>query len=849
MTENKTSGKLPFKEQCYLTWNIASFVSQNEQSVYENLAVIEGNPTDVINQLVTQKKIAPRLLNLTPVENSALVPLIRLFKGQHGANKETAEIKFDTVISKESIENITKTRVGRGDGIGIKSVTYDLQGGSQTGGPALVAGNVQEVNITFAFQNLEMLVQREGDQPALIDLVSLPVGETDQTPPSCAEGSPIDYSNLFDASNFQIKLVYGYAVPQYTDQTIIDSELKEVIEKSRTTLLLSLVKHEFDFRQDGTIELKCQYQAFADGVMGSPKSDILFVGDRERDPNIDGKEEVAQNRSELIEQEKQRREQAGSEQEQKKIDERISDLEAQRDEAQKISDEAREKQDGNDKVFVYKRLLEEIYNSGKVYFVDLAKEDVENHLKEVAGEETDQVPVAPAAVTGDYYEGTSEEQLDAIRDEVDAESSIIDAIGGGVSDLWDTLTGQNGSYSSIPIDKDNPQKANPESLKKEGIDFLEVGEGDLKGFKENLSEYSAANQSEKKVAGATRVNYIYYGDLLNIAFSVFNNNKGAKNVKPMLGPIEYINPKAKPGDGSQRAITNLADIPISLKKFVEWYNLQVVAQNRGSYLLEDFVKDTIKHLIHAALGENCFTDTPIPLPEPNVSMVPLELAKSGGNSVVPVGQRVAGANIQVKEGLQYKGVSEIDQYIYIYCYSFGSSQLDGDKESDAEKGIYHLHVGSNRGLVKKVTFSRIDDQLLAASRLLSQQCNLRHLRENYKVGITMVGNSLFRPGQTIYIDPTLAGGTDPQVANRIATDLGLGGYYTVTKVGGELSRDGFSTEIEAIWESPRNSDRPATKPIKKLPLEPEIVPIEEQERRITDEVINETPFALKDINF
>ena len=372
----------------------------------------------------------------------------------------------------------------------------------------------------------------------------------------------------------------------------------------------------------------------------------------------------------------------------------------------------------------------------------------------------------------------------------------------------------------MPVNKDNPQKANPESLKSEGADVAEVADGDLEGFKDALSEYSAANQSTKKNPEATRINYIYYGDLLDVAFSVLKKNNDADHIRPMLGPIEYANPKAKPGDGSARKITNLADIPISLKKFIEWWNLQVVGQNLSSYLLENFVKDTIKHLIHAALGENCFTNSGTPLPEPNVSMVPLELAKSGGQSVVPLGQRVAGSSVEVKEGLQYKDTKNIDQYVYIYCYSFGSSQLNGSLEDDAEKGIYHLHIGSNRGLVKKVNFSRLDDPALAASRLLSTQCNLRHLRENYKANITMVGNSLFRPGQTIYIDPTLAGGSDPQLASKISTDLGLGGYYTITKVGGELSRDSFETEIEAIWESPRYSDRPATKPVEELPLEP-----------------------------
>lgn len=69
----------------------------------------------------------------------------------------------------------------------------------------------------------------------------------------------------------------------------------------------------------------------------------------------------------------------------------------------------------------------------------------------------------------------------------------------------------------------------------------------------------------------------------------------------------------------------------------------------------------------------------------------------------------------------------------------------------------------------------------------------------------MIGNSLFSPGQTIYVNPTLAGGADPQLTATVADALGLGGYYTVHKVGGELSSDGFKTTIEAIWESPRKS--------------------------------------------
>ena len=69
----------------------------------------------------------------------------------------------------------------------------------------------------------------------------------------------------------------------------------------------------------------------------------------------------------------------------------------------------------------------------------------------------------------------------------------------------------------------------------------------------------------------------------------------------------------------------------------------------------------------------------------------------------------------------------------------------------------------------------------------------------------MIGNSLFKPGQTIYINPTLSGGPDPQLTQTVADALGLGGYYTVVKVSGDLGASGFNTSVEAIWESGRQS--------------------------------------------
>ena len=358
----------------------------------------------------------------------------------------------------------------------------------------------------------------------------------------------------------------------------------------------------------------------------------------------------------------------------------------------------------------------------------------------------------------------------------------------------------------------DPQQADIDDLKTDGFvsEVEDVLEADnLESIQSELSDVVEANSSTKaKNPGDVRINFMYYGDLLNIAFKVLTKNTNASNIVPMIGPIAYSDPKS-----GQQAITNLADIPISLNKFIEWFNKNVVAQGRQEYLLQDFIRDTIKDLIHAALGENCFPGTGIPAPSPNVSVADIPLASVGGSSPISMNARTSVDQIRTPGPIHYKDANNISQHIYIYCYTFGLSNLVGDRASDHQKGIYNLQFGSDRGLVKKITFSRIDDPNLRASRALSAKCNLRHLRENYKVNITMVGNSLFRPGQTIYINPTL-GASDPMIGKKVTGALGLGGYYTIVKVGGDLSRDGFNTEIEAIFESPAKSKMAGIQPVK-----------------------------------
>ena len=56
----------------------------------------------------------------------------------------------------------------------------------------------------------------------------------------------------------------------------------------------------------------------------------------------------------------------------------------------------------------------------------------------------------------------------------------------------------------------------------------------------------------------------------------------------------------------------------------------------------------------------------------------------------------------------------------------------------------------------------------------------------------MVGNTLLKPGQYVFLNPTLTG-----IGAETSKTLGLGGYFIVLSAQNNLSADGWTTTIEA----------------------------------------------------
>ena len=129
----------------------------------------------------------------------------------------------------------------------------------------------------------------------------------------------------------------------------------------------------------------------------------------------------------------------------------------------------------------------------------------------------------------------------------------------------------------------------------------------------------------------------------------------------------------------------------------------------------------------------------------------------------------------------------------------------GIRTKDENEGTYHFVIGSDKGLLKNVKFTKTDMAYLREARYYNQgNYGLLQLGAVYNVELELFGNTLFYPGMEIFIDPRGFGPDwNPVVGGRnrsVANALGIGGYHIITKVNSTISTSGFTTTITAVFQ-------------------------------------------------
>ena len=829
--------KTRMQEQCYLGYHMTELASIHRQThtplqatsededensqiqsdleqvqdfphyAYNKTSLLEGRPADIIPKL-RMRKDAHHILDATTNQLAHLVPMIKLYKIVNTATT-SYEIPFKfynhTITESDAKKDwaddpTTEFQNGVGgfqgrSAVGIKS--FDWQ---------FIAGNFDTVQkditakLVLYFQSMDELIRvrqtqvmdTEKDEMitltySYLDLVvnpassNTPTNEADLSRDSAGPGSDsaCTSNSNYDSSIYEIKASVGWA--QYDSITQeLSSNFIESVNQSKTNLFLSLTDHSFEISPDGTFELVITYRSRMEGILESPKSNVLFC-----DKNI-----VTESASfkALI-----------------GYEERLASLNKE-----KCADNKKEKEE-------LKKGLKKIQDG-------LRNETYKNIIMNL---------MYPERFLGGFQAGDDSEPQRLIY------SVLVDPA--ALLELADT-----GKISTESLNQIGAGKISTSDMVFEGPPWSELSvasEGD------GQIVYDVANPEEKLI------NFFYLGDLLDmLMITVFDaekydtltenvrtkysfNRTEVENLKLLLGPIEYRDPIDK-----KIKNINIADIPISVRSFTDWFHRKVILKRRVIYEFQSFIKDLAKDLYQTALGKECFEDIERHRSSLRTAFISAPLnTGSDANFKDPIHQaafdqdmtwamdvnstaRVDMNQITVKNPIfNFDGLTNtfaVDHVHYITMFSQGPGGLrypgtpgndleDGmtPREQDLEKGIHHLFIGRDRGLITNVTFSKTNQPYVRQARLENAGAfnPILQLSDVYEANIEMMGNTMYLPGSRLYLNPFgLAWGENfgmPHNRGTIANIMGLGGYHIVTSVNNYIESGVFKTTMEARFET------------------------------------------------
>ncbi len=796
-----------FNEQCYLLWNLFRpeimpyYIAQtlqddaksSKKTVRNPLTIVDGDPSDFLNEW-RKSRYAKAMMDLTPAQKALLVPEIKLSKiyvDSSGGIEEEKQFAFQDFVSKTSLDKIFHSARSRGGGIGIKNVKVSMHGQY-----TVTAKSIFDVEITYFLQSAADLFA-EPDDPRYapyVDLITVGPGQSfnlSKKPqvlnsPGSRQCKDQNYeSDLADeVRSARLKLEFGWAAP-VKNLKLIPPDLKMALKEDKLIMYLNSATHDMQFNQDGTIDITANYKARAETVLKSAKADIFgshFSTIREKEEDRE-KTVLDDNlppdaRRQKIELERQRDEQI----EKIQGDKTIKSDSKRKEKIDSVKKEADAKIRSMQFDVIYKQktkealesIMKDIMNKNRVMFLSLKNEDIMDYLR------------AACAAT--------------VREKR------------RIQEAQNKLKGKKPGKTK-PMLPPSKTTAQPSSKRSQVLkDVLKA-----KGFdKFNSSKWAKIEKAVKapdlKEVCKLHIPYVFVGDIFDAILQNIQEDVGATALRyrVLLGPIRLLN-RQSPEDPEY--IANIADIPVSLSEFTQWFGGFLLGRARGRIPFKRFVDRFMQDFLLKILGINCTAHHgggALVGDKVRFEMSEVLVMGSGkGHKQDPLHNR---ARIDLQEFAEKvrrprsgAKASETYSYFVITAWYDNKGDLKGNKKKDYEKGIYHLPLGRDRGLIKNMSFSSVDNEHLHAYRVMSTYKRTQQFRLPYNCNISMIGNPYFFPGQTVFINPSLPGMGSAVNPDSPASRLGLGGYYLLVSVDHDMSPSGYNVTANAEFQSvPRN---------------------------------------------
>jgi len=697
---------LRFREQCFLIKNMHMLQNNKEMkkerySRYQDFTPMNGDPFRVIGAfggLVDND----RLLQLTPEQLSVLVPMVKIFKVGRVAKAPTGrevagysefvgweitdqgmkpigrevggysvadEQEFeDRMFGEYTFKDYTDTSperivqmqlgsklpgmsgLGHGGVVGLKSFTYEYDGGN----PEIPKAGIAHVKLDFFFSDIRLLFERGRNGLSFIDLITYRPAHSSKAASVKCGNKEIPLSEFYDDDHFSIKLVFGWETPgnldsipraQFQDHRDM-RHIKNAVKDSQSTLILNLMRHTFDYHDDGTMTLSVEYIGRKEATLRADNYDIFWQPSpmktlvQKMQSQLDKIEESEQILTEQV---------INDPSDKQKINEINQQLTSQRE--AKISAKNRlSVVQLKNRRHVYKRLMSYMYERNMIMRFWVAPSDIVKY-----NQETDSW--SSGVSVAQYAEGiaatylTGEEQLvsdlekenqefvvhapgyNSAPSELDLKRAARRTTPGTVSpdDPW---SGADATVPSAPEETEHAMDdvlVNAEKVASAGKPINMTNAAKL-AAEHHLQKLADVQALELAAAHAENysIKFFYFGDLLQAALDIvqgwdaqlgdyiLDSDDAAKKTQIMqdmvaererireefdlnivLGEIRWTDPKGK------MKVANIADLPVAVNAFVAWFNKTVVGELKGSWNLRQFIKDVLAEFFPTILGEEC----------------------------------------------------------------------------------------------------------------------------------------------------------------------------------------------------------------------------------------------------
>jgi hypothetical protein len=753
-----------FDQQCIMLRCLQQFLNRESRNKnFENLVYLDvSNTEDLLtaNNIIHGSKSFKPFINIPNHFLSALVPKIRLYKTYFlkGGEKFDIEIPIEDSISEQ---DILKNNIGRGFGYGLESFSWENSSFNE------MDRNIS-ANLIMKFSNLDSFSKiRKGRFVGIPEKVQNLEKYLDfrfieliyQVPSKVnAPKNQKEQQQTFE-NRFKIKVVVGW---EFEDSILKNlgfnisnenlEQLKTAIRANNLVLFLYNKGHDIKFDKEGRVVVTINYQSAQEAMINDERrANILSVS-----PTL--------KEYELLEEQIN------------KITKENPDVNPEQ--FDRLAGEQIKRRKALEPTInynIYSTFLEKMFDKKIIKLFSISKQNI---LKLKSMRSPTEQPIVRVNFESEFIRSL-ESQL----------------LGNGEQNVQQQIK-----------DLSDPQKQPNESSEENSLKSL-------------------TNVLIKETQEDFIIPYFYFGDLLDLIVENLNINNidEPDKIRLMTGPIIYERIKSRsikdqellgtqavdPKQKSVNINSNLADLPISLELFLSWFEKEIMSLNRKKITLKNFLSSILEQFISKALTPSCFGDKFISANAKVDLHIFNSIEKNGVDLLTDidiknpkVGAKISLANLSfIDQELIFSNLQNLNVVPYLYMQIFYSDvnyKYEIDEQVNELQGVYHLKMGVDRGLVKQFNFSK-DDLTALPVAIYSKQgtLNPQVLRTPYNVQISMVGNTIFKPGSIVYVDPTYALSI-PEEKNEISQvidEIGLGGFYIITNTRNNISVGNFTTDL------------------------------------------------------